>query len=211
MSARAFSSQILTQGKQHSGSMTQARTPSFSLFQSLHTQNNPFQGSYCRSFSRKSGDPTDITTSSTSEIDSAAAPTTTLGEENNHEETQEFQIPGAQAGGKKLAIVYTCTVCDTRSIKQFSEHSYQNGVVLVRCPGCQNLHLIADRLGVFDGDGDWDIQKAMAKMGENVQVVNNENVLEMSVEDLVGQDTIEKLKNNETVASESMEDNDKKS
>jgi mitochondrial protein import protein ZIM17 len=115
----------------------------------------------------------------------------------NPTDPTEFQIPGAQAGGKKLAIVYTCKVCETRSVKQFSEHSYQNGVVLVRCPGCQNLHLIADRLGVFEGsfeDGKgWDIQKAMASLGENVAVVNNDNVLELTVEDLVGRDAIEKL------------------
>ena len=108
----------------------------------------------------------------------------------------EVKIPGAQSGGKKLAIVYTCKVCETRSIKQFSEHSYENGVVLVRCPGCENLHLIADRLGMFEGSDDgtgWDIQKALARMGENVNVVNNDNVLEMSVEDLVGKDAMEKL------------------
>ncbi|CAB9497026.1 DNL-type zinc finger protein [Seminavis robusta] len=115
--------------------------------------------------------------------------------------SDEFQIPGAQAGGKKLAIVYTCNVCETRSIKQFSEHSYQNGVVLVRCPGCQNLHLIADRLGIFEGES-YDIEKAMAKLGENVNVINDENVLEMSVEDLVGKDMLEKLASNQTEEGE---------
>lgn len=61
-------------------------------------------------------------------------------------------IPGTGIGkrGRQLAIVFTCTVCNTRSAKQFTENAYRNGVVLVRCPGCQNLHLIADRLGWFD-------------------------------------------------------------
>ena len=32
--------------------------------------------------------------------------------------------------------------------------AYTTGVVLVRCPGCRNLHLVADHLGYFDdGDG----------------------------------------------------------
>lgn len=106
-------------------------------------------------------------------------------------ETPEYQIPGAQAGGKKLAIVYTCKVCETRAIKQFSEHSYHKGVVLIRCPGCRNLHLIADNLGVFEDD--FNIEKAMAKVGEDVHVVNNDNVLEMSLEDLVGPEALEKL------------------
>ena len=104
-----------------------------------------------------------------------------------------------------MAIVYTCGVCETRSIKQFSEHSYLNGVVLVRCPGCENLHLIADRLGVFEGKGDdgqgWDIQKAMAELGDNVRVFDDENVLELSVEDLVGKDAMDKLSSSQSESS----------
>ena len=61
-------------------------------------------------------------------------------------------IPGTRVkdSGRQLAIVFTCTVCNTRSAKQFTENAYRNGVVIVRCPGCQSLHLIADRLGWFD-------------------------------------------------------------
>mmetsp|Transcript_35313 Transcript_35313/g.38197 ORF Transcript_35313/g.38197 Transcript_35313/m.38197 type:complete len:262 (-) Transcript_35313:215-1000(-) len=106
-----------------------------------------------------------------------------------------IDIPGAQKGGKKLAIVFTCTVCDTRSAKQFTEQAYMRGVVIVKCPGCNNQHLIADNLGYFkdkdenDGSG-WNIEKALQKMGDNVQVVNDDNVLELSVEDIYGHDMI---------------------
>ena len=109
-------------------------------------------------------------------------------------------IPGTtNTKGKTLAIIYTCKVCNTRSAKKFTEHAYKHGVVLVRCPGCQNLHLIADRLGWFegqgegeeanDGQGGWDVEKALAKAGENVKAVSGEDVLELTVDDILGNKT----------------------
>ena len=104
-------------------------------------------------------------------------------------------VPGTtNTKQKTLAIIFTCTKCNTRSAKQFTEHAYKNGVVLVRCPGCQNLHLIADRLGWFDDDDDgessgkggWDIEKAMARAGENVRAVTGEDVLELTTDDIAG-------------------------
>ena len=77
--------------------------------------------------------------------------------ENTEDETIEIiirvpdriTIPGTERGDKKLAIVYTCTVCNTRSMKQFTSRAYHHGVVIIKCPTCQQQHLIADRIGYF--------------------------------------------------------------
>ncbi|KAG2434843.1 hypothetical protein HXX76_007728 [Chlamydomonas incerta] len=64
-------------------------------------------------------------------------------------------------------MVFTCTKCDTRSTKAFSKQSYQKGVVLVRCPGCQKLHLVADHLGWF-GEEPFMLHEHVAQLGGNV-------------------------------------------
>ena len=45
--------------------------------------------------------------------------------------------------------MFTCEKCDTKGVKSFSKKSYHTGVVLIRCEGCDKLHLIADNLGWF--------------------------------------------------------------
>ena len=94
-------------------------------------------------------------------------------------------IPGSQTGGRKMAIVFTCKVCNTRSAKQFTEQAYNHGVVIVKCPECLNQHLIADRLGFFEDDS-WDIETAMKASGEKFTTVTNDNVLEVTMKDILG-------------------------
>ena len=52
-------------------------------------------------------------------------------------------------------MMYTCDHkgCNTKQARTFSKDSYYFGVVLVRCDGCNNLHLVADNLGWFEQDG----------------------------------------------------------
>ncbi|GAA5998596.1 Zim17p [Rhodotorula paludigena] len=62
---------------------------------------------------------------------------------------------------RRLRITFTCTApssseeegagqqCGHRSTHEFSRRSYEKGVVIVQCPGCDNRHLIADHLHWF--------------------------------------------------------------
>ncbi|KAL5334243.1 mitochondrial import protein Zim17 [Aspergillus crustosus] len=49
----------------------------------------------------------------------------------------------------KYQITFTCKPCGERSEHYMSKHSYHRGTVLIRCPGCENRHVISDNLGIF--------------------------------------------------------------
>ncbi|KAG2434951.1 hypothetical protein HYH02_012147 [Chlamydomonas schloesseri] len=109
---------------------------------------------YCSSFSGSNG----------SNSDSAD------GEEGSAGHRHGGLEPGATplaAIQPRMVMVFTCTKCDTRSTKAFSKQSYQQGVVLVRCPGCKGLHLVADHLGWF-GEEPFVLHEHVAQLGGNV-------------------------------------------
>jgi hypothetical protein len=149
------------------------------------------QVSCCSSHAKDKDTPESASTSTNNEVEESTDSTLPAASESNDTE-KPFEIPGAQKGGRKLAIVFTCTVCDTRSAKQFTEQAYTNGVVLVRCPGCENLHLIADRLGYFQEE-DWDLESLVQQKGEKVRTITDQDVWELTLEDLVGTEKMNKV------------------
>lgn len=80
--------------------------------------------------------------------------------------------------------MYTCNVCKTRSAKMFSKKTYETGVVIVRCPGCQGNHLIADRLGWFGEPGS--VEDYLAQQGQEVMTRTLNATTQLSAEDLMG-------------------------
>jgi protein import protein ZIM17 len=80
-------------------------------------------------------------------------------------------------------MIFTCKLCDTRSMKMASRESYENGVVVARCGGCNNLHLMADRLGWFGQPGS--IEDFLAEKGEEVKK-GATDTLNFTLEDLAG-------------------------
>lgn len=47
---------------------------------------------------------------------------------------------------RSMRLAFTCKVCDTRNEKLINRHCYKEGIVIVRCTGCDSNHLIADNL-----------------------------------------------------------------
>ncbi|EAY88046.1 hypothetical protein EE612_014505 [Oryza sativa] len=116
--------------------------------------------------------------------------------EDSKTDTVPAMVPSSDSGFKvrdtsnlkisprhDLAMIFTCKVCETRSMKMASKESYEKGVVVARCGGCNNFHLIADRLGWFGEPGS--IEDFLAEQGEEVKK-GSTDTLNFTLEDLVG-------------------------
>jgi len=71
--------------------------------------------------------------------------------------------------------MFTCKKCSTRNSKLISKLAYNKGIVIVRCDGCKNNHLIADNLGWFpEISTRTNIEVIMAMKGETVRRIAND-------------------------------------
>lgn len=79
-------------------------------------------------------------------------------------------VPGVKvaAPGDLMIAMFTCKVCETRTARTISKTSYTRGTVLVRCPGCKGLHLLADHLGFVD-DNSVTAEQLLKAKGEIVR------------------------------------------
>lgn len=99
--------------------------------------------------------------------------------EEKEEVKQENKEPSRKPLGKlagKLKLMFTCKKCDTRNSKTISKLAYEKGLVIVRCDGCKNNHLIADNLGWFSQyKRNVNVERLLAEKGETVRKVLNDD------------------------------------
>ena len=75
-------------------------------------------------------------------------------------------------------LLFTCKVCNTRSARTFSSKAYYEGVVVVKCDGCDNNHLIADNLGWFR-DKKMNAADLAREQGETLQELKVEDLMDV--------------------------------
>eukprot|EP01017_Pseudomicrothorax_dubius_P008015 TRINITY_DN1259_c0_g1_i19.p1 TRINITY_DN1259_c0_g1~~TRINITY_DN1259_c0_g1_i19.p1 ORF type:complete len:199 (+),score=40.25 TRINITY_DN1259_c0_g1_i19:19-615(+) len=82
--------------------------------------------------------------------------------------TLEDEVKGTNLGNSGVyMLMLTCGVCNTKMVRTFSKQAYHTGVVLLRCEGCEKVHLIADNLGWFE-DNPVNVEDLLKRKGEKV-------------------------------------------
>ena len=117
---------------------------------------------------------------------SSQGPPPDSGNDNDTDFGSQYSFKESEIGGNRtgqdglLLMAYTCAKCDTKQARTFSRHSYEHGVVLIRCQSCDSLHLIADNLGWFE-DEKVNIEEIMRRKEGSQEVVRT-NITDQAVE-----------------------------
>ena len=111
--------------------------------------------------------------------------------DNSKEKANEQFSPTLPAGHidfskRELLMVFTCTRCNTRAAKGFSKKAYNEGVVIVQCPGCEGRHLIADNLGWF-GEKGKTVEDFAKEKGHKIVTGACDGTLEITPDDIIGE------------------------
>jgi protein import protein ZIM17 len=69
-------------------------------------------------------------------------------------------------------MMFTCGHCGHKDTKTFTKKAYHSSVVIIRCDGCDNNHLVADNLGWFR-DEKVNIEQISKEHGNNMTKVNS--------------------------------------
>jgi protein import protein ZIM17 len=63
-------------------------------------------------------------------------------------------------------VEFNCSICNEKVEQDISKHACEKGVVIVRCSGCENLHLIADNSG-FAGFSEVSVEELATHVGDS--------------------------------------------
>ncbi len=77
-----------------------------------------------------------------------------------------------------MAAQFKCGKCQTHNSHVFLKKTYEEGQVIVRCPGCKNLHLIADNKGWF-GD-ERNVEQILRAQGKKVRHLSANEVMQLA-------------------------------
>lgn len=111
--------------------------------------------------------------------DAASAAGVAAGEATDEGQPEDAVAAAAEAAAKqksktdRFLVQFTCSstlesgeTCGTPNVHSISKHAYRKGTVIVRCPGCNSSHLIADNL---DWIGDVGLDESFKNLEEYME------------------------------------------
>lgn len=82
-------------------------------------------------------------------------------------------------GADKIGVVFTCTAdnCGQRIVKSVRRRSYESGTVVITCPKCGKIHIVADNLGMYSSitGGKKNIEEIAKAKGQSVTRVDEKS------------------------------------